>query len=255
MTRATAESPPAALLRFEVDGLELVAHRTDGPADGPVIVLVHGIGVSSRYFGPLVPALARRGTVWAVDLPGYGRSRAPGRDVPISEHAAVLAGFLEQAGLHRPALAGHSMGAQVVSRLAADRPELIGALILMSPTMPPPERNLWSGSWRLLVDSFRNNIKADAVIVTDYLFRCGPVYFFRQTRHLFGDRIEDRLRDIPAPTLVICGRSDLIVPGWWNEQLVDGLPDGRLEVVEGPHVFMYHDPDGVARLLMEHARP
>ncbi|HWR85828.1 MAG TPA: alpha/beta fold hydrolase, partial [Rhodoglobus sp.] len=209
MTRATAEAPPAALLRFEVGDLELVAHRNDGPADGPVFVLVHGIGVSSRYFGPLVPALAHHGTVWAVDLPGHGRSRRTGRDVSIREHAQVLGEFLRQAGLHRPTLVGHSMGSQVVAQLAVDEPEAVGPLVMMSPTMPPGERSFLSGAWRLLADSRRNPLRTNAVIVSDYLFRCGPVFFAKQTRHLFGDRPEERMPAVQAPVLVLTGHDDL----------------------------------------------
>src|SRR3982751_3353809 len=68
--------------------------RRDYAVEDATFVLVHGIGVSSRYFQPLASELARRGRVFLVDLPGYGAAPNPRRDVSLADHAGVLAGFL-----------------------------------------------------------------------------------------------------------------------------------------------------------------
>lgn len=248
---------------YRVGDLTITAHETPmrenvadpgARASAPHFVLVHGIGVSSRYFGPTTDALARFGTVYAVDLPGYGNSPKAGREVSIADHADALAGFIMQAGLRAPTVVGHSMGTQVASQLAVDAPELVGALVLAAPTMPPRERTLPSGAWRLLVDARRNPLRADLLIAADYLFRCRPPYFFAQTRHLFGDRIETRAHAIRVPTLVLVGEHDLVVPLHWASTIADLIPDARLRVVAGPHVMMFHEPDALARIIAEHAR-
>lgn len=222
--------------------------------DGPVFVLVHGIGVSSRYYHPAAAELARRGTVYLVDLPGYGSAPDPRQDVSIADHAAVLGRFLETAGLVDPVIVGHSMGSQIVSQLALTAPHVAGRIVLMAPTMPAGERSLWRGLWRLIVDGMRNPVGANLIVVSDYLFRCGLPYFLRQSRHLFGDRIEDRLAGIRASTLVLNGDRDLVVPPDWARFVAEGIPGARLELVRGPHLIMYSDPVGIAAAITEHAR-
>jgi len=240
--------------RRDFDDLTVVIRRFPGRADGPTFVLVHGIGVSSRYFHPAAAELAKRGAVYLVDLPGYGSAPDPRRDVSISDHAGVLARMLEDSQLVNPVLVGHSMGAQVVSRLAVDSPHVTDRIVLMAPTMPSNERNLWSGAWRLLVDGVRNHPAANLIIAWDYFMRCGMPYFFKQTRHLFGDRIEERVGDIVAHTLVLNGHADLVVPVAWSRALAANIPNATFAVVHGPHVVMYSDPVGVAEAIAEHGR-
>lgn len=255
MTR-TGSPRSAETTRHRIGDLTVVAHRRgarDTEAGAPVFVLVHGIAVSSRYFQPTTDELALRGTVYALDMPGYGLSPHPGRDVSIADHAAALHGFLLAAGLHDPVIVGHSMGSQIVSRLAVDFPEDSDRLVLIAPTMPANERTLFRGAWRLLVDSRLNPIRADLVIASDYLFRCGIPYFMKQQRHLFADVVEDRLPLISAQTLVINGDRDLVVPVAWARRVAQAIPGARLELVSGPHVVMFSDPVRLADLIAGHA--
>jgi pimeloyl-ACP methyl ester carboxylesterase len=237
------------------DGVAIHAKRFPGAvAGGPTFVLVHGIGVSSRYFHPVSAELAQRGEVYVVDLPGYGSAPNPRRDVSIADHAGVLGRFIDEVGLDHPVLVGHSMGTQVVSRLAVDQPELSDRVVLMAPTIYPPERQLWRQSLHLLHDIAMELPWVNAIVVTDYFFRCGVPYFFAQSKHLLGDRIEDRLPSLRAKTLVLRGDHDPIVPRGWAEQVAALVPDGRYAEVEGPHIVMWSDPKGTAALILEHAR-
>src|ERR1700760_3021969 len=102
--------------RVLYDDLAVVTRRfppvEGAPSEGRPFVLVHGIGVSSRYFHPSAAQLAKYGTAYLVDLPGYGSAPNPHRDVSIANHADVLAKRLEAAGIDDPILVGHSMGTQ-----------------------------------------------------------------------------------------------------------------------------------------------
>lgn len=241
--------------RRAYDDLTVVVKRFPHRADvaGPDFVLVHGIGVSSRYYHPAAAELAKLGTVWLVDLPGYGAAPDPRRDVSIADHAAVLGAFLADSSLANPVLVGHSMGSQVVSRLAVDSPGLASHIVLMAPTMPASERTLWRGAWRLIVDGVRNPVVANVIVAWDYFVRCGIPYFLRQSRHLFGDHIEDRLALISAKTLVLVGDHDLVVRPAWARFVADGIDGARLAVVKGPHLVMFSDPVHVAEHIAEHA--
>jgi len=236
------------------DDLAVVARRYPGRGTriGPDFVLVHGIGMSSRYFAPLADELARIGTVWTVDLPGYGSAPNPRRDVSIDDHAAALAGFLESSGIHDPVLIGHSMGCQVVAALAVANPGVSDRLVLMAPAINPAERSVAHQAFRLAQDALVEPPRANWVVFSDYLFRSGPLYFLRQMRHMLDDAIEARLPAITARTLVIVGDQDAIVPTDWAEEVTRLLPNGTLRIVRGPHVIMFTDPVAIAAHIAEH---
>ncbi len=124
----------------EVDGLPLHAEEWipgAGVATGSApIVLVHGLGASTvtwRLAGPeLAERLGRR--VLAIDLPGFGLSRALGRTSAFDANTDLLAGLL--ADLGPCALIGNSMGACLGVRLAARIPELVTSLVLVNAAYP-----------------------------------------------------------------------------------------------------------------------
>lgn len=241
------------------DDLAVVIRRFPAVPTVPVtarpFVLVHGIGVSSRYFHPSAAELAKYGRVFLVDLPGYGSAPNPRRDVTIADHAAVLARFLAAEGIDRPILVGHSMGTQVVTQLAHDHPEVTDRLVLLAPTMDPAARGFWHASGRLMRDILTREPPAvNAIVSVDYFFRCGVPYFLKQTRHLLADRMEDRLPLLNVKALVVRGDRDCICPPEWTKRVAHLLRDGSYAEVAGPHVIMFTDPPAVAALIAEHAR-
>lgn len=240
--------------RQQHDGLDVVVRRyPSSAAAGPVFVLVHGIGVSSRYFQPVAAELAKIGSVYLVDLPGYGSAPNPKRDVSIADHAAVLANFLRGSELVNPVLVGHSMGSQVVSRLAVDSPDLSDRIVLMAPTMCPELRSPGITVAKLLSDIWREPLRMKLIAMADYFVRCGIPYFLEQVPHLLGDRIEERLSDIRARTLVMRGDGDVIVPVEWSRRVAGLVPRGTFVEVIGPHVVMFTDPVSVAETIARHA--
>ena len=102
-----------------VDGYR-VHYNADGPEDGPVVVLVHGLGGRAEDWRNLAPYLAKAGyRVYMPDLLGYGRSEKPA-DFSYSVHdeAAVVVGFMDALGLKQVDLGGWSMGGWIVQVVA-----------------------------------------------------------------------------------------------------------------------------------------
>ena len=219
----------------------------------PAFVLVHGIGVSSRYFHPVAAFLAEHGTVYAIDLPGYGESPRVHRDVTLDDHAAVVAEVIRMHGLVDPVVVGHSMGTQVVSRLAVDQPEVADRIVLIAPTLPPRTRGIVRAAVALAVDTLREPLLANAVVLGDYFLRCGIPYYLRQLPHLIDDAIEERAPRIRARTLDLVGDRDAVVDRPFARDLADRIPRGTYRVARGPHVVMYTDPLGVASAIVQHA--
>lgn len=130
----------------------------DSDLETPTIVLVHGVGGSATTsFTALVPALARRHRVIAVDLPGSGGSLglpAPTGGWTLDHLADALAGSVrDQITREEPGLIllGHSMGGAVAARAAVRHPGLSDLLLLAAvPLVRDPRLRLWSGMWRRL---------------------------------------------------------------------------------------------------------
>ena len=117
--------------RVDVDGLE-VSYREAGPADAPVLLLLHGFPSSSHMFRDLIPKLAGEYRVIAPDLPGFGQSAMPAREVfayTFEKLARVIDRFTEVLGLGRFALYVFDYGAPVGWRLATWHPERVTALV------------------------------------------------------------------------------------------------------------------------------
>jgi pimeloyl-ACP methyl ester carboxylesterase len=117
-----------------VAGLK-VFYREAGPADAPVVVLLHGFPSSSHMFRNLIPALADRYRVIAPDLPGFGLSDMPslaGFQYSFATFAGVVDQLLVQLGAERYALYVMDYGAPVGLRLALLHPERVSALVIQN---------------------------------------------------------------------------------------------------------------------------
>lgn len=237
------------LLDREVASFELPSHGVD-----PSALLVHGIGVSSRYFGPLERGLSRDVTVLAPDLPGFGRSPRRGEPLSVAEQAAVLAELVEQAGLRRPVVVGHSMGAQAATELAASRPDLVGGLVLLGPVTDPAARSALRQAARLTADVVIEPPRCAALQLREYA-RTGLRWYLRTLPHMLAYPIEERLRDVTVPVVVVRGSRDPIAPSGFVHRLAAAAPDARVvEVAGGAHVVMWSRPEVVAAVVREALR-
>jgi len=230
--------------------LTVAVTRLEGPVGGPAFVLVHGIGVSSRYFRPLALELVRHGSVYLIDLPGYGAAPDPRTEVTLDGHADAVASLLRGLTARETVVVGHSMGAQVVVSLARRHPPLVSRLVLLGPTMEPGRRTAVQAIARLLVDGTREPLAVNGIVFTDYIFRAGPPYTIRQLPHLLRDRLEERIAGVPVPVRVVRGTRDPIVSQPWARLLARRAGGDALEIA-GPHVVMYTSPEAVAAAIVE----
>lgn len=118
----------------QVEGVE-VFYREAGPADAPVLLLLHGFPTSSHMFRELIPRLAQRYRVIAPDYPGFGYSAAPARDsfsYTFDNYAKVVDKFIGQLRLDRYALYVMDYGAPVGFRLATAHPERVTAIVVQN---------------------------------------------------------------------------------------------------------------------------
>lgn len=125
---------PVRYNSIEVDGLPIF-YREAGPADAPVILLLHGLPSSSRMYEPLLTRLSDRYRLVAPDYPGFGHSAwpAPAQFAYTFDHLAeVMIRFTETLGLTFYHLFMQDYGGPVGSRMAIAHPERVGALIVQN---------------------------------------------------------------------------------------------------------------------------
>ncbi|HQY99405.1 MAG TPA: alpha/beta hydrolase [Propionicimonas sp.] len=241
--------------RYSHGDASMVVYRfaRAGDRSGPDFVLVHGIGVSARSYGPTAVALAQHGDVYLLDLPGYGRSPRPDHDLSIAGHAQVVGDFLTDRELDHPVVVGHSMGTQVVVEMAAEYPDQLDHIALIAPVIVPSARTVPKVAGLFLQNAVKEPPQVGLMAVYDYLVRAGVPYMMQQTKHLLGNHLEEVAPRVDAKTLVICGEDDAIVPIEWGRELAGRFPHGWFASVPGPHATMFAAPESIAGLLDEHA--
>jgi pimeloyl-ACP methyl ester carboxylesterase len=236
---------------YVVDGWRLhVRVSTEPvPADAPAIVLVHGLGVASTYMVPTAIRLAPEYRVYAPDLPGFGQSDKPPEALDIPELADALVAWMEVAGLERAILIGNSLGCQIIVDTAVRHPSRVQRAVLQGPTMDRYARTLWQQLGRVLLDVPWEHPTQPIVQTRDYA-KFGLRRSLQTFRFAVGDRIEDKLQLVRAPTLVVRGSRDPIVSQRWADEVTRLLPDGRLVVIPGaPHTLNYSTPREFLRVL------
>ncbi|KAA9133781.1 alpha/beta hydrolase [Microbacterium caowuchunii] len=232
-----------------VAGLTFRIHSSVHPDPAAVYVLVHGIGMSHRYLRRLHAVLAQRATVHSLDMPGFGGTPKPRREVPVEEMAAALGGVVVLLGSEPVVAVGHSMGSQWVVELGATRPDLVSHVVVIGPVTDDHRRNGSVQALALGLDSCGEPPAANAIVFTDYV-RCGPRWYLRQLGPMLTYPIERRVAELSAPLLIIRGGADPVATRQWCRRLRDAAGTGRLVEVPGrPHIVQWGAPRAVASAL------
>ncbi|MEV7184133.1 alpha/beta hydrolase [Kitasatospora sp. NPDC093102] len=118
-------------------GLLAAAYVPGAGPDAETAVFLHGLGGWTHNWAALIDRLRPSVHCLALDLPGFGRSAPPPDGlVTVGRQAAAVAGHLDRTGHRRVHLVGNSLGGLTALRLAADRPDLVASLTLVSPVLP-----------------------------------------------------------------------------------------------------------------------
>lgn len=226
--------------------------------DPPVIVLVHGIGASHRYFRRMQRELALRAVVHAVDLPGFGGSPRPGTPRSIAQLAAALGRRLDELAVARAAVVGHSMGAQVALELALQRPGLVSHLALLGPVTDPDRATVTAQARDLLRDMIGEPVSANMLVLADYV-RCGPRWYLAELGAMLRYPTASAVSRARCPVLVVRGTADPVARRPWAEQVAAAAVDGRIVEVHGRHLVQHsaaaRTADEVAAFVSSQVQP
>lgn len=234
-----------------VDGIRMHARVSANPLpdNAPLVVLVHGMGISSRYFAPTAVRLATRYRTFAPDLPGFGLSDKPKGRKSLGELVDWLAAWTRSYGIKRAAFVGNSLGCQFVADLAVRYPELVQCAALVGPTTDPQAQTIRAQLKRWRENDPHEPKEKQFICWRDYI-DCGVKRLVRSFRMSLEDHIEGKLPHVKPPTAVIRGGLDPIIPQRWAEEATRLLPQGRLIVVPGAyHTVNFSSPLELVRVL------
>jgi pimeloyl-ACP methyl ester carboxylesterase len=245
--------PDITLRGGEVDGLRL-HYVVEGR--GPAVVLLHGLGGFAQSWRHTIDALAARATVFAVDLPGFGRSAKPRAIYRLGYFARALHGFLDALGVGQASLVGHSLGASVAVTYALTHPVRVERVALVAGLVPGFAFRM-SWAYRLIATPVIGEALAlcgrapvfkaavarcfhvprqadvDYLIEHDYRIRTGPearAAWLATARHIRTDFVEHRvdyrraIATLDLPVLLVHGRQDPAVSSQHATEAAAGFP-------------------------------
>jgi pimeloyl-ACP methyl ester carboxylesterase len=250
--------------------------RQDGPRDAPVLVLIHGLGASTRWWDPVVPMLAGSYRVILIDLLGHGRSAKPaGGGYAITQQAHRVGQALDRLDVKHAIVVGHSTGGYVATALAEQRGDLVTALALID-TGPRLDAFISDGPvgklidvpvlgqllWRLRTDgiirrslstAFAPGFTAPQQLVDDtrgMTYHALTAASQASEDYLTQRPLPDRLTPLGKPLLVIFGEQDR---RWRSSSAASygAVAGARVELIPGVgHSPMLEDPPRTATVLL-----
>ncbi|MGA2568961.1 MAG: alpha/beta fold hydrolase [Terracidiphilus sp.] len=247
----------AMFLKEDLGGIEsrsvqVAGHRVhylaEGPASGPVVVLVHGLAGRSEDWRNLAPQLAKAGfRVYMPDLVGYGRSDQPA-DFSYSVHdeAAIVVGFMDALGLKQVQLGGWSMGGWIVQLVAAGHPDRVKRLMLFDSAglyfKPNWDTSLFTPNSAAQLDQLDALLMPHPPAVPSYVARDvlrvsrenGWIIQRALASMLTAQDVTDSLVPrLNMPVLIIWGSLDQITPLDQAQTMHRLVPHSELDVFDG----------------------
>jgi pimeloyl-ACP methyl ester carboxylesterase len=259
-----------ARLFVELAGRQISYLAAGDPAAAPAIVLVHGSGVSARYWVNQLRDLRETARVVAIDLPGHGKSD-PIPTASVEQYAEAVAKVLEVLRAGPVLVVGHSLGGAVAIALAARWSDAVIGLVLLSscaklpeadgvwerflPYLPGPLRKLlfFSMAQKLL---FAPGVPSGAVSLGMHELRsCRPETILNDLHAAKTMDLTHQATRVTVPTLIMCGSRDRLTPPALSQRLRDLIPRSRLHLVEGAgHMLLLEVPALVSREILSFAR-
>jgi non-heme chloroperoxidase len=256
----------AAVVKFvELPGQVTLPYAEQGDPSGIPVVFLHGLADSWRAFELVLPHLPNSIHAFALTQRGHGDASRPAEGFRTSDFSADLAAFMDAVRLETAVIVGGSSGGFAARRFAIDRPErTLGLVLLGSPLTlhdKPGVKQVWDSTISKLTDPVdRDFVRA---FQQGTLVRPVPPAFLEMlvqeslkvparvwvatVAGLLEDNSPSELNQIKAPTLIVWGDQDTILPRDDQEALAAAIPGSRLIVYPGAgHAFYWEEPDRVA---------
>jgi pimeloyl-ACP methyl ester carboxylesterase len=221
-------------MKYRANGVEL--HVKEQGQGDITLVFIHFYGGSLRTWGPVIEGLKGDFRCVAYDQRGWGDSDKSATSYRIEDLADDAQALIEELGLKRYAIVGHSMGGKAAQLLASHRPKGLEALILIAPATPTPQ--MMPEEFRNAMAHFYDNREGAEMALSNIAFlpidepiremlledmqNSAPLARKAWPQIAMLEDISEQVRNIDVPTLILAGESDP----------VDSLESIQLEIVK-----------------------
>ena len=239
--------------------LHYSAHKDDPNTPPTPLVLIHGAGGNLYHWPPGLRRLPGH-DVYALDLPGHGKSEGPGED-SIDGYVQVVHDWAKALDLSPFVIVGHSMGGAIAQTFALRYPGMLKGMILVA-----------TGA-RLrvhpkILDGIRTDMNGVGEMLVDWAYgqMATPEQkrqFLRQFNSvepdvMYGDwaacnvfDVREQLPAIQTPTLVISGSMDVMTPEKYGRYMAENLPNADFALIEGGgHMLMIEQPQMLINAIL-----
>ena len=246
-----------------------LAYDRNGAPDGPIVVLLHSVGLDRTFWAPVSTALEHRFTTVRVDLRGHGDSPSPPGPWSLEDLADDVAELLGDLGVDHAHVVGQSFGGLVAQHLAIRYPALVMRLVLSgtSCTTSESERETFLDRAGLAEAQGMEPVARAAIArwFTDAgmglpvvaaarqrLLANDPASWAKTFHAIAGHNVLDSLHDIQARTLVVTGDADVATPPHFAVEMAAALPNCELKILDGvPHMGYLEQPELMARTILD----
>lgn len=248
---------------IDVDGRQ-VRVRVTGPRNAQPVVLVHGFSVSLESWDAWAAGLESDYRVVRMDLPGHGLTGPDAEQrYTVPDTAAFIGETMDALDIDHAVIGGNSLGGLAAWRFAADNPDRVDALVLVSPggysingvteepvAVPLPVALYLRSAPEALVNAGTANLYGDASRmdeatpqrIRDLMAGNGDAFVERLEVFTLPEPTAD-LERVSAPTLILHGQLDRMIPPGHSETMADTIPDARLITYDDlGHIAHEEDP-------------
>lgn len=259
---------------LKANGLK-IRYKIEGQEGKPALVLLHGFTSSLESWDGLTSGLKRDYQIVRLDLPGHGLTGPdPMGRYGHSDFVSTVRDFLGELGIKNPVLIGNSMGGNTAWRYAAQYPEDVSGLVLIDASgfplnglsdeplaLPPMLESYFLKPTKLAVNYGLKNQYADAGKIPNgradkilEMMECpgnGDAFVNIFKVFTLPDPTE-KLSKITAPTLIIWGEKDGVVPAEHGKMFHSAIPNSKLSIIENSgHVSHEENPAQTAKLIKD----
>jgi pimeloyl-ACP methyl ester carboxylesterase len=242
--------------RVEVDGVSVRYFDSHPGRGGEAMVLVHGLGGHAESWSAVMPKLSRSTRVLAPDLVGFGGTEAPPEGMSLSSLTKYTGGFLDAMGIRRAVLVGNSLGGAVAIKYAARNPERVERLFLLNSaglldhapsSLEPDDREEARELWRITAGT---RSPLPNFFLDDMVRRTKTPARRAYLRSGEPTDVRDDLSKIEAPTTIIWGAKDGLIPTSHGEEMRNAIPGAEFIVLpEAAHVPQIQTPEEVVSII------
>ncbi len=228
---------------------------------GTPIILIHGLGGSAEAWGFLLPRLRKQYTVYALDLPGFGRTPLAPEGMDIRTYVLYLERFLDALGSPRVTLVGNSLGGWIATRFAVEHPERVNRMYLLNSaglrragaqSPSTPDR---AAARRLIKHVWGHALPVPGFVLDAFVRNSQrPAYHGFIQAYDQQEDVEAALARVKVPTTIIWGERDQLLPITCAYDFHTGIAHSKLVLLPGVgHTPQIQAVGRVARIILKEA--